>query len=320
MEAKARVLVVDDEPIVIKSCDRVLTPEGIEVKGASCGRDGLKFIGEDGFDVVLLDLKMPDIDGIDVLRRVRKVKPDVAVIIITGYPSVGTAVEAMKLGASDYIVKPFAPQEVRGVVTKAMKHRSAGKGATAGRQHAFDQRTGYSPALGLGRAIHTTTRSGRKVAIIGLAGVFEPDSHLFFALIQSLKRVYLPITSEYGYHEVVGKEILAYLENNDKVIVVASAEMGARPGQIVTFRAGQSSARGADTPLELPQIGFPQLVPWANAIGIDSDLVVIAVEPDERLGTSRVGEGLWQTVVQEALTEPSTDRDWTAEQSAAEPR
>ncbi len=121
---KGRVLVVDDEDIVRTSCSRALSPEGYEVKLAKNGYDGLKMIEEDKFDIVLTDLKMPDMDGIEVLRRIKEEWPDVEVIIITGYQTVDTAVKSIKLGAFDYIEKPFTPDALIAAVTKAMEHKN----------------------------------------------------------------------------------------------------------------------------------------------------------------------------------------------------
>ena len=121
MIAKPRVLVVDDEPVIIRSCDRILTSEGIEVKGVTSGQDGLEMAESNRFDAVLLDLKMPDMNGMEILRRLKRTKPEVTVIIITGYPSVDTAVEALKLGAFDYVPKPFTPEELTEKVMRALR-------------------------------------------------------------------------------------------------------------------------------------------------------------------------------------------------------
>lgn len=107
--SKGKILVIDDEDIVRLSCSRTLVPEGYELKLAQNGAAGLKMIGEEQFDLVLTDLKMPDIDGIEVLRSVKEKWPDTEVIIITGYQTVETAVRAIKLGAFDYLEKPFTP-------------------------------------------------------------------------------------------------------------------------------------------------------------------------------------------------------------------
>ncbi len=119
-----RILVVDDEPIVCESCQRILEEEGYEVEIALSGQEAFDKMKESTFDIVITDLKMPTIDGMDVLKHIRKEYPDTIVIMITGFSTVETAVEAMKLGAFDYIPKPFTPDEVSIVVKKALEKRS----------------------------------------------------------------------------------------------------------------------------------------------------------------------------------------------------
>ena len=119
-----RILVVDDEPIVCESCQRILQEEGYEVECTLSGKEAFDKMRENPFDIVITDLKMPGIDGMEVLKTFRKGYPDVIVIMITGYSTVETAVEAMKVGAFDYIPKPFTPDEVSVVVKKALEKRN----------------------------------------------------------------------------------------------------------------------------------------------------------------------------------------------------
>jgi DNA-binding NtrC family response regulator len=116
---KARLLVVDDEPIALKNLERVLAKEGYAVTTASSGPTALKLLRQHAFDVVLTDLRMEKVDGMEVLRRAREIDPDVEVILITGYASIDTAIEAMKHGAYHYVAKPFKLDEVRKVVGEA---------------------------------------------------------------------------------------------------------------------------------------------------------------------------------------------------------
>ena len=120
---KGKILVVDDEDIVRTSCSRALVPEGYEVTPAKNGLEGLKLISENKFDLVLTDLKMPDMDGIEVLRRIKEGWPEIEVIIITGYQTVDTAVKSIKLGAFDYIEKPFTPDALVAAVSKALNRK-----------------------------------------------------------------------------------------------------------------------------------------------------------------------------------------------------
>jgi len=127
MKDRKNVLVIDDEPIVLDSCRRILKQEGFEVNGAFNGREGLKKIEEDKYDAVLVDWKLPEIDGMEVLRIIKKNHPEVIVVMITGYPSVESAVKAMKLGVSDYVSKPFTPDELKETIIKAIENTRTAK-------------------------------------------------------------------------------------------------------------------------------------------------------------------------------------------------
>jgi len=122
--SNVRILVVDDEMIVCESCKRILEEEGYEVETALSGKEAFEKMKANPFDIVITDLKMPGIDGMEVLRTFRKEYPDSIIIMITGFSTVETAVEAIKLGAFDYIPKPFTPDEVSIVVKKAIEKKS----------------------------------------------------------------------------------------------------------------------------------------------------------------------------------------------------
>ena len=119
----ARILVVDDEEIVIKSCMRILADEEFQVEAVQDGRAALRKVEENPYDVMILDIMMPNMDGLEVLRRVKETHPNVDVIMVTGLSQIHTAVQAMKLGAFDYISKPFEPDELRLVVQRALERR-----------------------------------------------------------------------------------------------------------------------------------------------------------------------------------------------------
>ncbi len=119
----ARILIVDDEEIVIRSCLRILAGDEFQVESVQDGREALRKIEEIPYDVVILDIMMPNIDGLEVLRRVKETHPNVDVIMITGLSQIDTAVQAMKLGAFDYISKPFEPDELKLVVQRALERR-----------------------------------------------------------------------------------------------------------------------------------------------------------------------------------------------------
>jgi DNA-binding NtrC family response regulator len=119
----ARILIVDDEEIVIRSCLRILDGAEFQVETVQDGREALRKIEENPYDVMILDIMMPNMDGLEVLRRVKETHPNVDVIMITGLSQIDTAVQAMKLGAFDYISKPFEPDELKLVVQRALERR-----------------------------------------------------------------------------------------------------------------------------------------------------------------------------------------------------
>ena len=125
MVAGQKILVVDDEPLVTRGCQRILTEAGYDVGVAATGQDGLTRAVSGRFDLVMADLKLPDVDGMEIVRALRRKRPEVAVIVITGYGSVPSAVEAMKLGAADYIEKPFAPEEITDAISRALAGSTA---------------------------------------------------------------------------------------------------------------------------------------------------------------------------------------------------
>ncbi len=115
-----RILVVDDEKIIREGAERILIKEGLSTSIAENGERGLELIKEDNFQVLLLDLMMPGISGMEVLKSALEIKPELLVIVITGYATIENAVLAMKSGAYDFIPKPFTPDQLRIVVHRAL--------------------------------------------------------------------------------------------------------------------------------------------------------------------------------------------------------
>ena len=116
-----QILVIDDERDIREGCERILSRMECKVFIASNGMDGLEIIHREQISIVLCDIKMPGIDGIEVLSRIRETKKAVLVIMITGFATVETAIEAMKRGAYDFVSKPFTPDQLRIVVKRAIE-------------------------------------------------------------------------------------------------------------------------------------------------------------------------------------------------------
>lgn len=124
---KPGILIVDDDAAVRAGLQRVLEADGYRVGIAPTGSDALRRVEEEPFDVLLLDLRIPAPGGMSVLRDVRKARPEIEVIVVTGHPSIENAKEAMRLGAFDYVTKPFDPQGISFTVARALAHKPTGR-------------------------------------------------------------------------------------------------------------------------------------------------------------------------------------------------
>ena len=110
------ILIVEDERIMRNALIDWLKHEGYPVEGASCGIQALEMIEKNSYSAIIVDLKMPDIDGVSVIRYAKKTVPLVPVVLMTAYPSKDTVVEAMRSGAKEYLVKPFVPEDLEKIL------------------------------------------------------------------------------------------------------------------------------------------------------------------------------------------------------------
>jgi len=148
----ARILIVDDEEIVIRSCLRILGGGDYEVDAVRDGWEAVQKTEETAYDIIILDIMMPKIDGLEVLQRVKEAHPDTEVIMITGLSKIETAVQSMKAGAFDYLSKPFDPDELRHVVERALDKRrlledALNGGDGSGSKYRFENIVGTSPPM-----------------------------------------------------------------------------------------------------------------------------------------------------------------------------
>ncbi len=125
VKTRGKILIVDDELVVRDSLAKWFTSEGYSARPVASARDALEIIAQAEFDIALLDIKMPGMDGMELQARLREADPDLTVVIMTGYASVDTAVQALKHGAYDYITKPVDPDELSHLVSNALEHKRA---------------------------------------------------------------------------------------------------------------------------------------------------------------------------------------------------
>ena len=184
MTMPVRILVVDDEQHIRNSLATWFREEGYDVGVAASGKDALAAVAREGTNILLVDIKMPGMDGLELQRKVRELAPDATIIIMTAYASVETAVQALKEGAYDYIVKPFDPEAVSRLVRKAAERYSL----LAENRALRERIAGASPAL-------ITSGSPAMAKVIELVDQVAPtDTNVL-------------ITGESG----TGKELVAHL-------------------------------------------------------------------------------------------------------------
>lgn len=120
---KGKILVLDDDPVVTLSCKRILGAEGYNISTVEKGEDALNKLAKEDFDLLISDVRLPDISGMTVLKEARIIKPQTDVVIITGYPTLEDAKESTRLGAQQYIEKPFTPDFMINVAKKVFDKR-----------------------------------------------------------------------------------------------------------------------------------------------------------------------------------------------------
>jgi formate/nitrite transporter len=136
------MLIIDDDSAVLLSCERIFAEEGFDVEVTSDPKEGLMLATQKKYSVILCDWQMPGLDGLDVVTELEVRAPDATVVMISGYPSVGRATEAMKRGAMDYLAKPFTPEEITSTVRKAVQNKVHQEKKAIGR---FEQILGKFP-------------------------------------------------------------------------------------------------------------------------------------------------------------------------------
>jgi len=162
-KSKARILIVDDELIVRKSLASWFQEEGYSVDVAESGKQTLEKLVENDWDIFLLDIKMPGMDGLELQRKIKEIHPNASVIIMTAYASVETAVEAMKQGAYDYIVKPFEPDDLEHMVRNATERKQL-MTANSQLREKIEEMSPYHGIVGKSQAIRKVLEEIRMVA------------------------------------------------------------------------------------------------------------------------------------------------------------
>ena len=163
MYSKPKILVVDDEKDICNALEFILRRQDYDVKTANSGEKALEMIKKEAFDVILTDLKMGRVDGMEVLERAKEITPDTPVIIMTAYGSIESAVDAMKKGAGDYIIKPFYNEEILLTVRKNIEQKKLQRENIALRQQVSQQAVSFGEFIGNSAAMQEILSTLKKV-------------------------------------------------------------------------------------------------------------------------------------------------------------
>ena len=185
------ILIIDDEEAILDACSMVFANRKYHVSLAKTGEDGLILFKKLVFDLIILDLKLPGINGMEVLRAMKEENQETPVIMITGYATVDSAIEAMKLGAFDYLVKPFSPDELRVVTQKALDSRKLMLENIYLRKE-LETKTEFDAVIGKSEPIQKVLELARKVSpsdsTVLLTGESGTGKELIARMIHHLSR------------------------------------------------------------------------------------------------------------------------------------
>ncbi len=423
MSPVRKVLVIDDERVVCNSCGRALRQEGYKVSVATDGQAAIEKASHETFDVIIVDLKMPGLCGMDVLRTLRRKMPEARVVVITGFSSVASEIEARQLGASDYLPKPFTPKELTETMERVFRtgdhsHDPPAKTAMSSDEFLSESVTDHLPeeafadarillannnraemmflrealssepwqlrtasrhedviesiqkgqsdiliigveALGrkvyefipevrklggnipiivasgdpslelarrvrelgiffylmepfdqdevravvrdavkkalmtrkraggpppkppLVRCVRTITRHGSKVGLVITGEWVDQKSGLYREIVEELKRRYMPMHTALAPGAISARELPPYLEQDDKVIIVAASENTENTSPVVTYSAEEFESSATEQQRRtLKGLAYPEVLYWLEAQGVTPNVKIFFFSGD----------------------------------------
>ena len=205
MSEKFKILVVDDELPVCKSIASALVGDEYSVDTALSGEEALEYQEKKHYDAIIADLMMPGISGLELLKKVKINSPDTMMIMITGYPSIRTAVEAIKIGAFDYLPKPFTPNDLRSIISRALT-----------RKRVVEQKTEQSRILEdlpVPQGLHTIPENSW-VKVEDDGSVLVGIHHMLLVTIKKISTIEYPNLNETRYQ---GEALVRIVESDERI-------------------------------------------------------------------------------------------------------
>jgi putative two-component system response regulator len=266
MEKQSKVLVVDDDQFALRSIARVLGGESYQVVTAASGSEALDLLRRDSFDLVLTDLKMPGVDGLEVLRQARGIAPKAVVLILTGYASLESAIEALREGAYDYLVKPCSDDELKLKIERGLE-----------RVHLAEERQQAEEEL---RQSYTKLQRALEGTIHALVSAIEMRDPYTAGHQQRVTQLACAIANEMGLPEerIEGIRMAGLIHDIGKMNI--PAEILSKPGELNNLQYGLIRMHPQTGHDILTEIEFP----WPVA--------QIVLQHHERLDGSGYPQGL----------------------------
>src|SRR3990172_3318639 len=175
MSDRKSILLIDDDDSLRRVVEYTLREEGYDVVTAAAGREGLQLFQDRSVDLVLTDVRMPEMDGVDLLARLKAIQPELPVVMLTAHGTITSAVEAMKLGAFDYLTKPFDRERLKAVVRKALDMAALARENRQLRQ-VIAERFSFASMIAGSRAMRAVTDTAARVAQAGTTVLLEGES------------------------------------------------------------------------------------------------------------------------------------------------
>jgi len=231
---RPKVLVADDEPTIRDTCVRILKKQGFEVFSATNGVEAIKIAKDQGIGLAVLDIKMPEKDGIETLVELKKLRPDARVVMITAYGTMESVIDAMRAGASDYITKPFGMKDLLDSVHRAFVGRPSAARAAVGVEGEFMGLVGKSPPmLELRRMIELVSRGDATVLIVGETGTGkELVARAIHKMSERMDEPFIPIDCSVIGERIAESELFGHKKgsftdaHSDKVGLLEAAGKG----------------------------------------------------------------------------------------------
>ena len=267
MRRKLRVLIIDDDQDFLVQCKQRLEKESrnaYSVDTAVNGAEGLRMAQTGNYHVAVVDMKMPDMDGMEVLRQIRELELNVTPIVLTGFSDIQSAVEAMKMGAADFMTKPLAVRDLMQKIGHALTARELERWYSDRTEHIPPRHRPPSTRDELLQCLQAVTRDSRHIAAVFLGDLILAHSKTARRIKSVFKEQRIPVHMITGVNMVTGKDVIRYLTSNDTVVIASAIDVKDLP---------------TNDP-RMPRLSFSEILAEASRLGLSTKVSFVNVDPE----------------------------------------